>query len=157
MTETCPLALFKRSYVVHFKFNDYEQTERRLCAKMSANLCFTPPPPHHKTCRQLQMLSDCCLLHAVQPKVLQRSMETGNKHLKIIPVIPKQGITDLMTHTELYNCRHVINYVKTKYGHDWGSSHSFLHSLIIQHSIRNRRRVMGMFCNSFFFCCFLNV
>lgn len=55
-------------------------------------------PQHHKTRRQLQMLFDCCLLHASQPKGLRRWIETGNRLDELFQN------KDLMTHTEHYNC-----------------------------------------------------
>lgn len=86
-----------------------------------------------------QMLSDC-LLHAVQPKVLHCSMETGNKHLKMTPVIPKCGFNNLST--ECHNCRRV----KAKHERDWGVGRS----LIILQRIKNRRRVRFSLLTSVF-------
>lgn len=111
------MVLLRMLYVVCFNQNDYEQTHRGLCAKVTF---VSHPLPHHKTCVQLQMLLDSCLLHVVQPEVLQCSMETGYKHL--------QGINDLMTHTGLYNYRHVITFVRTKHRHVFGCSQAFLQS-----------------------------
>ena len=94
-------------------------------------------PQHHKTRRQLQMLFDCCLLHASQPKV---SLNRDRKQTRWVVLFQNK---DLMTHTEHYN-----SCWQSQNKHDSGFS-LFVYTKIIKHNIRHKKqRTMTLF-----FCC----
>lgn len=71
------------------------------------------------------MMLDCCLLHAVQLEIFHCSMETRN-------ITPKQGLNDLMTHTECYHSRHVIKCVKAIF-------------TLFNHSTENKEQMFVLF------------
>lgn len=59
----------------------YDESNRHggLCVPRGVLTFVSHPPAHHKAHRQIQMLWDCYLHHAVKPELLYGSMETENK------------------------------------------------------------------------------